>query len=78
MQHSTTDPRVRQIGATTWIDGLDKYVFEATTEGAQGETNLGVNVYNLRKGPGQWPPVNEVPYDTLDAAIVATLGERPE
>lgn len=66
MSFTTADPRVTKIGEQTWIDGFDRHVFEV--QGA------GVNVFNLRKGPGQQPPLNEEPYDTLDAAIVAHLG----
>ncbi len=62
----TVDPRVRKIGDSTWMDHEDRYVFE-TQRG-------GVNVFNLRKGPGQMPPLNEHPYDTLDNAIAAHLG----
>lgn len=67
MEYSTTDPRVRRIGDQTWIDELDKFVFEAQT--VDGVT--GINTFDLRKGPGQQPPLNEKPYDTLDAAIAA-------
>lgn len=65
---ATDDPRVRRIGQATWIDTNDRLVFE--------EQGQGINVFNLRKGPGQQPPLNEVPFDTLDAAITAHLGPR--
>lgn len=67
MAFSTTDPRVRRIGPQTWIDAADRLVFEA-------QTDAGVDVFNLRKGPGRQPPLNEAPYDTLDAAIEQHLG----
>jgi hypothetical protein len=69
MQEFTTDdPRVRKIGKATWIDGADRLVFEAQ--------DGGINVFNLRKGPAQQPPLNEHPYDTLDEAIEAHFGPR--
>jgi hypothetical protein len=58
---ATDDPRVRKIGQKTWIDTADRHVFEAQ--------DGGINVFNLRKGPGRQPALNEAPYDTLDAAI---------
>lgn len=72
MRHTTTDPRVSQIGRQTWIDRDSKFIFEAADEGG---TNLGVNVYNFRKGPGQQPPLNETPYQSLDEAIAEHLGD---
>jgi hypothetical protein len=67
-EFATDDPRVRKIGKATWIDGADRHVFEVQ--------DGGINVFNLRKGPGKQPPLNEAPYDTLDAALVAHLGPR--
>lgn len=64
----TDDPRVNRIGDGTWIDADSRYVFEI-----QGG---GVNVFNLRKGPAQTPPLNLEPFDTLDAAVEQYLGPR--
>lgn len=63
---ATTDSRLRKIGDQTWVGPHERYVFEVQ----QG----GVNVFNLRKGPGQTPPLNEKPYATLDEAIIVHLG----
>jgi hypothetical protein len=68
MNFTTDDPRVRKIGAQTWIDTNSHFVFEAEA--------AGINAFNFRKGPGKQPPLTEEPYDTLDAAIAAHLGPR--
>lgn len=65
-QFSTTDPRVTQIGPQTWVDSVQntRWVFEPRA----GQ----IQVFDLRTHGTD--PVNEEPFDDLDAAITEYLG----